>query len=316
VRNASVEFDLETLSPTYRLTIGLPGRSNALAIASRLGLNQDIVASARAGLSPSELEVEDMLEGIRADRAAAAEARSVSESARQSAQARAEELEDRLAALEAERRDVINAARQQAEQELETFRGELRKLKRHAVTSEAIDAALERTGELEAATEELQPARPPAARAVEDLGAGDRVWVATLQREGEVIELGADEAEVQVGTFRARVPLQELEVRAEPGQPTRPRPAAASKPARPEVGLELDLRGQTVDEAAVNLDKYLDDAYLAHLPHAHIIHGKGTGALRRYVRETVTSHPLVENWRRGNRHEGGDGVTVVEFADR
>lgn len=314
VRNASVEFDLETLSPTYRLTIGLPGRSNALAIAQRLGLNHVIVETARAGLSPSELEVEDMLEGIRADRAAAAAARTASETAHQSAQAHAAELEDRLADLEAERRQTINAARQQAVDELEAFRSELRKLKRHAVTGEAIDAALERTEELEAAIEELPPAEPPRAPAAKDLAAGDRVWVNTLQREGEVLDVSDGEAEVQVGTFRARVLLTELELRrTEPTEPRSQPAAPPSKPARPEVPLELDLRGQTVDEAAVNLDKYLDDAYLARLPRAHIIHGKGTGALRRYVREAVAGHPLVEDWRRGDRHEGGDGVTVVRF---
>lgn len=316
VRNASVEFDVETLSPTYQLTIGLPGRSNALAIASRLGLDSSIVTEAQASLSPTELEVEDMLEEIRVDRAAAAAARSASETAEREAQARARQLEERLAEIEAERRGIINEARREAERELEELRSELQQLKRRAIHSEAIEQALDRIEELEETTEALPAAAPPPVPAIEDLQAGDRVWVSSLQREGEVTELSEDEAEVQVGTFRARVPLHELEPRAQPERTIERQAVSVSKPGPADVGMELDLRGQTVEEAALSLDKYLDDAYLAGLPHVHVIHGKGTGALRRYVRKALETHPLAAEFRRGDRHEGGDGVTVVKLAPR
>ena len=314
ILKGSVDFDVETLSPTYRLTIGLPGRSNALAIASRLGLNPGIIDKARASLSPTELEVEDMLEEIRVDRAAAASARESSETAEREQKARTRELEERLAEIEAERRRVINEARRQAEQELADLRSELQGLRRRAIHSEAIEEALERIEEVEEKTEELPPASPPPQPDVEDLQVGDRVWVSSLQREGELTEMNEDEAEVQIGTFRARVPLHELEPRAQPARTVEQRSVTVSKPVS--VKMELDLRGQTVEEAAVSLDKYLDDAYLAGLPRAHIIHGKGTGALRDYVRDALQSHPLVTEYRRGNRHEGGDGVTVVKLAAR
>ncbi|MBS1253037.1 MAG: Endonuclease MutS2 [Anaerolineales bacterium] len=312
VRNASVEFDVETLSPTYRLTIGLPGRSNALAIAGRLGLHPDIITEARSSLSPSELEVDDMLEEIRVDRAAAEAAREASETAERDSKARVRELEERLAEIEAERRAVINAARQQAELETEDLRNELRSLKRRAIHSEAIEQALGRIEEMEEETEELPPATPPPQPDIEDLTLGDRVWVSSLQREGELTEMTDGEAEVQVGTFRARVPLHDLESRGQPERTVERQAVTVSKPAN--VKMEVDLRGQTVDEAAVSLDKYLDDAYLAGLPSAHIIHGKGTGALRNYVREALQNHPLVAEYRRGKRNEGGDGVTVVKLA--
>ncbi|MFQ5855584.1 MAG: endonuclease MutS2 [Anaerolineae bacterium] len=316
VRNASVEFDAETLSPTYRLTIGLPGRSNALAIARRLGLEPRIVADARASLSPSELEVEDMLEDIRVDRAAAAAARVASETAEREAQARARQLEERLAEIETERRRIINEARQEAQKELAELRSELEQLKRRAIHSEATERALEHMEKLEERTQELPAVVPLPIPAIEDLQAGDRVWVSSLQREGQLTELSEDEAEVQIGTFRARVPLHELEPRAKPAR-TIERPAVSVSRSGPShVRMELDLRGQTVEDAALSLDKYLDDAYLASLPHVHIIHGKGTGALRRYVREALENHRLVAEFRRGDRHEGGDGVTVVRLAPR
>lgn len=316
VRNASVEFDVETLSPTYHLTIGLPGRSNALAIASRLGLMPAIVAEARASLSPTELEVEDMLEDIRTDRAAAAAAREAAEAAQQELQGQVRELEERLVETESERREIVNQARREAQQELEQVRGELRQLRRQAVRQAEIQQALERVQELEESTQQLPPVTPLPVPAIEDLQAGDRVWVNTLQREGELTDLGEDEAEVQIGTFRARVPLHELEPRSQPARTDEGRGVRVTRPAPPRVGLELDMRGQTVEEASLSLDKYLDDAYLAGLPYVHIIHGKGTGALRRYVRETLQNHPLVAEYRRGDRHEGGDGVTVVNLVSR
>ncbi|RME47795.1 MAG: endonuclease MutS2 [Chloroflexi bacterium] len=316
VRNASVEFDVETLSPTYRLSIGLPGRSNALAIASRLGLDPRIIAEARATLSPTDLEVEDMLEDIRADRAAAEAARAAAEAAQQELQARVRELEERLAEIEAERREIINQARREAQQELEQLRSELRRLRRQAIRSEEIQRALERTEALEEKTEELPPVTPLPVPAIEELQAGDRVWVNSLQREGELTELGEDEAEVQIGTFRARVPLHELEPRARAERAGTSEGVTVSRAAPTRVPMELDLRGQTVEEADLSLEKYLDDAYLAGLPYVHIIHGKGTGALRRHVREALQKHPLVAEFRRGDRHEGGDGVTVVKLAPR
>ena len=316
VRNASVEFDVETLSPTYHLTIGLPGRSNALAIASRLGLRPAIVAEARASLSPTELEVEDMLEDIRADRAAAAAARAAAEAAQQDLQGQARALEERLTETESERREIINQARKEAQQELEQLRRELQQLRRQAIRQAEIQQALERVQELEKSVEELPPVTPLPVPAIEDLQAGDRVWVNSLQREGELTELGEQGAEVQIGTFRARVPLHELEPRSQPARADEGHGVRVTRPAPASVGMELDMRGQTVEEASLSLDKYLDDAYLAGLPHVHIIHGKGTGALRRYVREALQSHPLVADFRRGDRHEGGDGVTVVSLVSR
>jgi len=151
----------------------------------------------------------------------------------------------------------------------------------------------------------------------EPLSVGDVVWVEGLQASGEVIELDEDEAEVQVGRFRVKARLEELERRAVGGElpPVRERILTLDV-QRPSPGIELNLRGLRVEEAIPRLDKYLNDAYLAGLPSVRIIHGRGTGTLRRAVREQLEGHPLVASYRPGDHHEGGDGVTVAELVSR
>jgi len=149
----------------------------------------------------------------------------------------------------------------------------------------------------------------------EPLGLGDTVWVAGLQATGEITELAGDEAEVQVGSFRIRARVSDLELRGKAAKPEITE-RAVSVPRVSSPGLELNLRGQTVEEVLPRLDKYLNDAYLAGLPQVRVIHGKGTGTLRRVVREFVASHPLVASHRPGDRYEGGEGATVVELVPR
>jgi DNA mismatch repair protein MutS2 len=152
-------------------------------------------------------------------------------------------------------------------------------------------------------------AEPVVAR--ERLQVGDAVWVESLQQAGQLLTLDGDEAEVQVGAFRARVPVVDLERRPMPSQVTATERVTVDLSSRPLPGVELNLRGQRVEEALSELDKYLDDAYLAALPYARIVHGKGTGALRDAVREALADHPLVASFRPGELNEGGEGVTVV-----
>jgi DNA mismatch repair protein MutS2 len=149
------------------------------------------------------------------------------------------------------------------------------------------------------------------------LSVGDVVWVEGLQASGEIIELDGDEAEVQVGRFRVKARLEELERRESGGEPPPTREGIPTLDVRhPSPGIELNLRGLRVEEAIPRVDKYLNDAYLAGLPSVRIIHGKGTGALRRAVREQLEGHPLVASHRPGDQYEGGDGATVVELVSR
>ncbi len=327
VENASVEFDLETLAPTYELRIGLPGRSNAFAIASRLGLASEIVHEARSLISSEVLETEGLLAEVKQLREEALAARQAAEEARREAQALEEELRGRLARIEEERREILNAAREEARRELAALKEEMRKIRANlSVASlrrgvpkaeppeQPLAQAAEKLAELERGVAPLEPARQPLPEIGEPLSVGDLVWVEGLQAGGELIELDGDEAEVQVGHFRVRARLEELRRRMTDGEP----PPAGEKASllgvqHPSPGLELDLRGLRVEEAIPRLDKHLDDAYLAGLPSVRIIHGKGTGALRRAVREQLEEHPLVASHRPGDQHEGGEGVTVAEL---
>jgi DNA mismatch repair protein MutS2 len=324
VENASVEFDLETLAPTYELSIGLPGRSNAFAIASRLGLAAGIVEEAKSLVSPEALEAEGLLAEIKQAREDTLAARQAAEEAQREAQALEEELRARLDRIEEERREILNVAREEARQELAALKEEIREIRGHIappskgkLPEQPLAQATERLAELERSVAPLEPAVRPPPKIGEPLRVGDVVWVEGLRASGEVIELDGDEVEVQVGRFRVKARREELERRTVGGElpPARERVPALDV-QHPSPGIELDLRGLRVEEAIPRLDKHLNDAYLAGLPSVRIIHGKGTGALRRAVREQLEGHPLVASHRPGDQHEGGDGATVAELVSR
>ncbi len=323
VCNASVEFDAETLSPTYKLSIGLPGRSNAFAIAQRLGLPRHIVEAARKLVSPDDLHAEDMLADIHSLRLQEAQARDAANAARSEADRLARQLRDRLDAIEDERQEVLTQAREEAAAELQTLRGEMRTLKRRlqaaAAPVEAV-SAIERDAEaLEdelAEPEELQPLPFAEAVSPHPIRPGDAVWVRPLNAKGSVIEIGDEEAEVQVGPARARVKRVDIElIAATPlaeGAELASRGYRLIRSAR-SPGEQIDVRGCTVEDALEQIDRHLDAASLAGLPWVRIVHGKGTGALRRAVREFLADHPLVSSYETGAPNEGGEGVTVAKL---
>ncbi len=317
VENACVEFDVETLSPTYELSIGLPGRSNAFAIARRLGLSPEIVSEAESLVSPESLETEGLLAEIKQAHREALASQEAAEAARHRVEDLEGELRQELANIEKKRREILDAAREEAQQKLEEVRAELRKIRAGlgmaAVTQEWVAQAGDRLASLE--PEPVEPVVQPRFGPPDALSLGDTVGGAGLEATGEITELAGDEAEVQVGSFRIRAKVGDLELRgraAKPGITER----AVSVPRVASPGLELHLRGQTVEEVLPRLDKYLNDAYLAGLPQVRIIHGKGTGALRRAVRDFVAGHPLAASHRPGDRYEGGEGATVVELVPR
>jgi DNA mismatch repair protein MutS2 len=333
VENASVEFDVETLSPTYRLLIGVPGRSNALAIASGLGLNPAIVDRARGYLTTQDIQVDELLGQIQAERDAAEEARRAAATERREAERVRREAQEQLREAERARASARESALGELEGELADVRGELRRLAKDreqvAVTREWLRQAEARAAELGQSVRQVRAARPapaPAAPVGGRIGPGDRVMVASLGQQGDVIALtGPDEADVQVGTFRLRRPLADLtrlsrnQVRAlEQQHRTAPSPrngsvkivTARSAEAAP---LDIDVRGMRAVEAEEALERFLNDAYLASLPFVRIIHGKGTGALRQSIREFLGQHPLVSGYEGSKDTHGGEGVTIARL---
>ncbi len=333
VQNASVEFDLETLAPTYRLIIGLPGRSNALAIAAQLGLPEHIIAQARELVGHSDLQADELLDEILRKREESRRAAEAGLRAFTAVEELRAELRGRLENIEQERREILAQAREEAEAELETLRAEVRRMrKRLAAAGQPLDVI--RQVEQEARTlEEVLPAAPEPLPVRTDerdephrFRVGELVWVATLSAEGQITELSEDEAEVAIGRLRLRTRLDELAPRSKGESKraakqqratvgvrgaARSRDAVATRSASP--GLELDIRGHNIEEALPRLEDYLDAAYMAGMPFVRIIHGKGTGVLRAAVREHLRGHPLVQSYKRGGPKEGGDGVTVVKL---
>ena len=321
VTNASVEFDTDTLAPTYHLSIGLPGRSNAFAIAARLGMPIHIIESAQGLVDETDLHTEDMLSGIAQAYEETLRTRDEAEAARDQAQETLADVQARLAYIEDERREVINLAREQARQEISQVQAEIAemrgKLKVAAVNLEALES-LENASETLVAQTAPEPVPPPSPlrrgerRAIH---VGDTVWVEALGASGQVTAMDGGEAEVQAGRLRLRVKADELVWQApEPEPEPSDGPLSTLTSGLPQSpGVQIDLRGLTTEEALPRLDKYLDAAALAGLPWVRIIHGHGTGALKRFVREMLRKHPLITGHKSGQPQEGGEGVTIAQL---
>jgi len=352
VQNASVEFDEQTLSPTYRLLQGIPGSSNAFAIAGRLGMPEAVLGNARLALTGSD-ETADLLRELEEGRRkAVAEARGA-EQARVEAQMLKRRYADELANLESLRREARQKAQEEArallkraQDKLDNTLAELRRANAEGKQTERARQRVKDIGsDLQAAIQDrLAADQPTLIETVPDraLRRGDKVRITTLGMTGELLENadGDSPVPVQVGAMRVSVPPSTLMLLGKEEKPT-PAPnsggAGKNKPAPsgpPRIGGEggngkdgdapsfsmqktlaitpqLTLLGQRADEAVLNVEKYLDDAYAAGLSRARLVHGKGTGALRRAVQEYLQGHPLVDDYATADPAEGGAGATVV-----
>ncbi|MBX5464830.1 MAG: endonuclease MutS2 [Clostridia bacterium] len=338
--NASVAFDEATLQPTYRLELGLPGRSHALVIARRLGLPERVVERARALLPEGEEEVGALVRRLEEERAELeAQRRRLArllerqQQAAREAEERLERVRQREERLRAEARAEALAVVAEAKREADRTLRELRRLLEQAAArpealrqaEEARQALHRLRARVEEATaggegvpaEPVLPARAPRP--------GERVWVDSLRTEGELLEVQGRQAVVRVGFLRVEVPLAQLRPlpardgarAAGAGGESRAESAGGAGVAALErrkaesVAPEVDVRGMSADEALERVAKYLDDALLAGLDRVRIIHGKGTGVLRRAVGDYLRGHPLVAEQRLAPQEEGGAGVTVV-----
>ncbi|HEY70665.1 MAG TPA: endonuclease MutS2 [Anaerolineae bacterium] len=328
VHNASVEFNIQSLQPTFHLTIGLPGRSNALAIARRLGLDESIVERAKRMIDPDELRAESMLDEIHRQRDATREAMEHAERESRDAQKLREDLAHRLQSIDDERAEILDKARQGAAVEIEQVRKDLRKLRgRLKVAALPLDEikpvedvieALEKVVEQPAASREPDTAETDLAYA-----RGDRVMLRTLGSEGVVSGVTAEHVEVQIGNLRVRARRDEvmpLEKGDAEDAARRDRSRRRTSEARGMMdpgrapALEIDVRGMVVDDALMELDRRLDAASLAGMPYVRVIHGKGTGRLRAAIRQSLRDNPYVASFKPGEANEGGDGVTIVDIA--
>ena len=335
--NASMEFDLQTLRPTYHLTIGLPGRSNALAIATRLGLPKKIVDDARSEINPEDLRAENLLNEIHHQRELSRRSREEADRDRDLSKKMRSELTTRLEKIEDERRAVLEKARSAAEEQTASLQREMDELRRALNRAhqplEALRPVQDKIDNLAAEVQQVIPRRDPGGLKTGQYGAeaerrplrpGDKVRVRSIQMEGVIAAVGENDVEVQVGNLRVRARLADLQRKGDPEEvleeaPTSGRTKFSSSalksatPFYPSPGMEIDLRGQRAEDALEALERYLESAYLAGLPFVRVIHGKGTGKLRAVIREALAASGHVKSWENGMEKEGGEGVTVARL---
>ena len=325
VVNASLEFDIKTLRPTYKLTLGLPGRSNALLIAQKLGLPQSIIDSARAEINPLDLRADKLLDDIRKERNRTSREREKLEKARAKLEAQSRDVEKRLEKIEDERRETLARARAEGELEVAVLKQNMDSLKQQLKKAkqplEAIKLIEEKIGKIEEKVEQPveRKSNQLSVSSHQSLRLGERVTVSTLNAEGVVTALGESDAEVQIGTIRMRARLSDLVRRASEQSSVISKQKAESgktiaeggRPNTKSPGMEVDLRGLMAEDALDKMERYLEQAFLSGLPFVRIIHGKGTGRLRQAVREALRGHEYIKSFEEGGSTEGGEGVTVA-----
>ncbi|WP_059046352.1 endonuclease MutS2 [Paenibacillus rubinfantis] len=326
VINASMEFDVATLSPTYRLLVGVPGRSNAFAIAERLGLPERILEYARGEVTEEDMRVENMIASLEQNRLGAEQERETAEQLRREMEElrrrHASELEKleqqrdkRLEKAEEEASAIITKARQEAERIISDLR-RLAMEEGAAVKEHKLIAARKELDEAEPQKRKKSAAARKAAKPPRQIEPGDEVMVYSLNQKGHVVELsGSKEAVVQLGIMKMKVSLDDMELIASaPASKPVQRTAPNVKRTRDEnVRSELDLRGANLEEALIEVDRFIDEAYLSNLGQIYIIHGKGTGILRTGISDYLRKHKHIKSYRLGNYGEGGTGVTVAEL---
>jgi len=323
VINASVEFDIQTLKPTYRLLIGVPGRSNAFEISRKLGLHESVITSAQEKIGVDSQSVENMIASLEESKRGAEQDYEEAERLLQEAEDLRNELKNKWDQFEQKREELYEKAEEKAEkairqarEEAETIVGEIRNMKSQAGMKEHewIEARKmfdEAQPELAKKKKEL---KPEPQKEVKELKSGDEVKLLTLNQNGTIVEqTGKNEYQVQVGVMKVKAKRKDLEfIKAE--QPYKEKPMATVKGKGYHVKTELDLRGERYEDALNRLEKYIDDALLAGYPTVSIIHGKGTGALRNAVQNYAKNHRNITNHRAGGMNEGGSGVTVLELS--
>ncbi|MFB4166658.1 endonuclease MutS2 [Virgibacillus sp. JSM 102003] len=323
VVNASVEFDVQTLKPTYRLLIGVPGRSNAFEISKRLGLDDKVINHAKSHIGIDSKSVENMIASLEksqrqaeSDYQEAHDTLLASEQLRKDIEKEWKHFEEKREALYKKAEEKAEKSLQNAREEAEMIVDELRNMKAGSQLKE--HEWIEAKKMLEEAQPNLSskknddPTKEQTA-AKQGLQAGDEIKLLSVNQQGTVLEKVTDnEYLVQVGIMKVKVKRNELQLVNKKNTVVE-RPMATVKGSSYHVKTELDLRGLRFEDALVNLEKYIDDAILAGYPKVSIIHGKGTGALRKGVKEFTQRHPSITAARPGSQGEGGSGVTILEL---
>ena len=329
VENAAVEFDVNTLSPTYKLLIGVPGKSNAFEISRKLGLRDYIIDRAKEFINTENIELEDVLQNVEKSRIKAEEERAEAEQLKKEIEKVKEEYDRKLEKLTLSREKMMERARseafsitRQAKEEADNILKELRQMEMQMASKEKNQKIEALRRELADSMGKLQPSVKSmivpkvSNKEIKDLKSGDEVKVITLNQDGTVISVDKKkkEAVVQIGIMKMTLPFKALQIAQKDKKSIvtkSTRKIISSKSGS--VKSEVDLRGMNLEEAIMEVDKYLDDACVAGLETVTIIHGVGTGVLKKGLQDVLKKNKHVKSQRPGQYGEGGMGVTIVEI---
>lgn len=329
VENASVEFNVQTLSPTYKLVIGLPGRSQALSIAKRLGLPGDIIERARTYIPQGGQRVERLLGQIQQERRAIGNLYRRARELNEDLTKLRDRLQQEVENTREDRQRIVQEARAEANEAVRDLRKRLLDLEaesRHrpatGVPRPTVGAPSDLKRRIDAAREEALEALGGPATAGDDLtipadgaiAVGDDVHVLSLDQKGTVVAVDGNQYQVQLGNFKLRLPGDDLRKLNRAGRKRDAERNVTMNVARQPTLTEVDVRGWRPHELEPYLERYINDSYMGGMDTLRIVHGLGTGALRKAVREQLDAHPLVASVTAADREHGGDGVTVATLA--
>ena len=331
VENGSMEFDIDTLSPTYRLLIGIPGKSNAFEISRKLGLAEDIIARASRLIERGDIEFEDVISAIEADRKQAAIERDEAEALRRSLQQKQQEFDRRQQELRQKEAEIISRAKEEARELIREAKEtasdvsrELRALNKAGSLSERnrrFDRSRQRLKEAEEHFAEKKIKRVNQSPvSASELKVGDKVRVLTLDQPGEVLTLPDSRGDltVQVGIMKVSINVSDLMCLETPPPEEKSkggRYGSLYKAKAQSISISINVQGENLDDALLDVEKYLDDAYMAGLHEVTVIHGRGEGILKEGLRRMMRRNKHVASFRKGNYNEGGDGVTIVTLKE-
>lgn len=318
VMNASVEFDVETLSPTYKLLMGVPGRSNAFDISKKLGLSLNIINKAKTMIGTDEQEINNMIESLEKNSKRVDEQRIELDRLVKEAQTTHDELEKQYQQYQNYEKSLMDEAKEKANQrvksatkEADAILKELRELRDKKGADVKEHELIDKKKQLDDQYEAKSIKQNVQKQKYDKIQTGDKVKVLSYGQKGEVLELvGDEEAVVQMGILKMKLPIEDLEkMKKKKETPTK----MVTRANRQTVKTELDLRGYRYEDALIELDQYLDQAVLSNFEQVYIIHGKGTGALQKGVQQHLKRHKSVKTFRGGMPSEGGFGVTVASL---
>jgi len=323
VENASVEFDIETLRPTYKLIMGVPGGSNAFEIAFKLGLSAEIINNAKKLIDKKELKIEDIIDELNNERKKYRQLRGEAEEKNRKVKELEEKYYSRIKKLENREQEIILSAREKARQMLKDVRKESKQIinnlkgKDFAVRSEVDRSATRINEQLKEMEDELTIEQyENEERKEQSLAKGDTVRIKSVGRKGKIININRDDnkATVQAGIIKVTASIDDLFKVAHPDTEKKEMIKKYKVRKSEKVSPKIDLRGDRYIEAQRKLEKYLDDVILAGYKNIEIIHGKGTGTLREAVQEILDENSCISSYRLGRHEEGGTGVTIAEIA--